>query len=546
MALFAGLDPVPGRVHFLQAGLRDRAAALGQRVLDRLKAAHEFPVGGVEEKLGLVPAFSRQVHHGEEQVANFFSESLCASLGEGGLDFVHLLAHLGQHFPGLRPVEADRGGLALELGRREQGGLSFVGLFQQVVPVRRRGRAPCSLFLLPGLDGLPLAEDGIRAVGHGVAEDVGMTPHQFLADGTGDLVDVEVTRLGGDGRVEKGLEQQIAQLVDERRAIAGTDGGADFVGLLDGVADEAFMGLFGIPRTSAGRPEHVHDLAETFERGQVGRRDHGRVVREGRKGKDKRRKSCALIRTTSPMAKHRFYLSVDQWNPECLLLEGEEAHHCVSVMRCRVGERVLLFNGRGGMAEAEIVELGRDRVRLEAVQSVASPAPAVSLTLAQAVPKGKNMDLIVQKATELGATRIVPLLTERSVVHLEAGELGKKQQKWQRVAIEACKQCGQNWLPEVVRPIRLGDYLEAESAPLRLVAALNAATRPLKAILSSFEQLPREASVLIGPEGDFTEAEVALAQARGFLPLSLGDLVLRSETAAIYSLSILGHELNAR
>lgn len=251
------------------------------------------------------------------------------------------------------------------------------------------------------------------------------------------------------------------------------------------------------------------------------------------------------------MAKHRFYIPAERWNPEHLVLEGEEAHHCLDVMRCREGDRVVVFDGAGAEAEAEIVETAKGAVKLTARLLGATPRPLAAITLGQAVPKGKNMDLIVQKATELGVSRLVPLLSERTVVQLDGEDLERKRQKWQRVAIEACKQCGQNWIPEVAPPTKVETFARQVRDPLRLVAAIGPASRPLKAILSAFGEdpggvRPSAATVMIGPEGDFTPAEIATALSHGFAPLSLGSIILRSETAALYALSILGHELADR
>lgn len=247
------------------------------------------------------------------------------------------------------------------------------------------------------------------------------------------------------------------------------------------------------------------------------------------------------------MARSRFYLAPDQWNLEDLVLSGEEARHCLEVMRCREGERIVVFNGQGTEADAEIVEASRGLARLKPLLVSETERPPASLVLAQAVPKGKNMDLIVQKATELGASRIVPLLSERTVVQIERDELERKRAKWQRVAIEACKQCGQNWLPEVEPPLGVDDYVKRPRAALRLVAAISPAARPLKTVLADWleehGELPGSAEVMVGPEGDFTPAELSTALGAGFAPITLGPIVLRSETAAIYVLSVVGHEL---
>jgi len=160
------------------------------------------------------------------------------------------------------------------------------------------------------------------------------------------------------------------------------------------------------------------------------------------------------------------------------------------------------------------------------------------------VPKGKNMDLIVQKAVELGAARIAPLLSDRTVVQLEGNDTDRKRSKWQAVALEACKQCGQNHLPEVSEPLTVRAFLEREEKKgLLLIASLQPDARPIKTVLAEHGAAPSAATILVGPEGDFTPAEIALAKSHGCLPVTLGPIILRTETAAIYCLSVLAHEL---
>jgi len=255
------------------------------------------------------------------------------------------------------------------------------------------------------------------------------------------------------------------------------------------------------------------------------------------------------------MSQHRFYISVDTWNPEALLLEDGEAKHCAEVLRCREGDRVTVFDGQGNEAIAEITSIDSDgkSIPLKLIALNKTNRPPAFLALGQAIPKGKNMDLIVQKATELGASQITPLLSERTVVKLDKAEAGKKQIKWQKVALEACKQCGQNWLPEISPIQSVEQFLTARAGrkstadELLLIAALHPDAQTLKTILSIDEtnpdSKPKTATILIGPEGDFTPAELSTAMTGGFRPMSLGPIVLRSETAAIYALSVLGHEL---
>ncbi|MFZ4774591.1 MAG: 16S rRNA (uracil(1498)-N(3))-methyltransferase [Terrimicrobiaceae bacterium] len=243
---------------------------------------------------------------------------------------------------------------------------------------------------------------------------------------------------------------------------------------------------------------------------------------------------------------HRFHLPVENW--ESATLPAEESHHCVNVMRLAANERITVFDGAGREAAAVIVEANSKGVVLKVSNAAKTLPPPCSITLVQAVPKGKNMDLIVQKAVELGASSIAPILSDRTVVQLDAAELEKKRSKWQEVALEACKQCGQNHLPTVAKPCSPKEFFErADRKELMLIASLQPDARPLKAVLADFvstnSRLPRSVIVLVGPEGDFTPAELSLAKSNGCIPITLGPIILRTETAAIYCLSVLAHEL---
>src|SRR2546423_13299553 len=155
---------------------------------------------------------------------------------------------------------------------------------------------------------------------------------------------------------------------------------------------------------------------------------------------------------------HRFYVPADNWNPDALVLSGAEAHHARDVLRLERGDRAVVFNGRGREITAEIVDLTKNELRLRRLQENETPPLRCRITLAQAIPKGKNMDLIVQKAVEIGAAEIAPLISERTIVDLGSKEAEQKQAKWQQIVIEAAKQCGQNWLPTVHAPQALKKF----------------------------------------------------------------------------------------
>jgi len=245
---------------------------------------------------------------------------------------------------------------------------------------------------------------------------------------------------------------------------------------------------------------------------------------------------------------HRFYVAPQDWSPDALILSDAEAHHARDVLRLKRGDRAVLFNGRGREITAEIIDLTKSEVRLRKLHEGETPPLRCKITLGQAIPKGKNMDLIVQKAVEIGAVEIAPLISERTIVDLDRDEAEQKRAKWQQIAIEAAKQCGQNWLPQIHTPRKLKAFFsQPGSFDLRLVGSLQPDAIHLKQILGDYtdqhRDRPATVLMLIGPEGDFTPAELALAKSNGCLPITLGPIILRVETAAIYCLSVLSYEL---
>lgn len=240
---------------------------------------------------------------------------------------------------------------------------------------------------------------------------------------------------------------------------------------------------------------------------------------------------------------HRFYLSPADWNSPTPTLDPGQSHHALDVLRFGPGDRITVFDGEGAEAPAEIRTVTGKKAQISVgPRAQAAPLPC-AITLAQAIPKGKNMDLIIQKSVELGAARVAPLLSDRTVVQLDAADAEKKRLKWHETALEACKQCGQNRLPEVTTPVSVKSFLEnGPRFDLLLIASLQPDARKIKDVLAE-HGTPRSVCVLVGPEGDFTPAELALAKSHGCQPVTLGPIILRTETAALYSLSVLAHEL---
>jgi 16S rRNA (uracil1498-N3)-methyltransferase len=247
---------------------------------------------------------------------------------------------------------------------------------------------------------------------------------------------------------------------------------------------------------------------------------------------------------------HRFYLPPNQSHGPTLVLTGAEAHHGLQVLRVRLGEQVLVLNGEGIEFHCQVQALTRDTIALKVTEKRTLPPISHKITLLQSLPKGKIIESIIQKATELGVFRLVPILSERVVVKLDDQEAARKQAKWQAIAIEALKQSGSPWLPKVEAPARPRDFLARnEKFDLPLIASLEEGSHHARKWFSEFRnrerRSPESVCVWIGPEGDFSPEETKMIRAAGCLPITLGPQVLRVETASIYCLSVINYELSA-
>ncbi|HEX9140397.1 MAG TPA: 16S rRNA (uracil(1498)-N(3))-methyltransferase [Steroidobacteraceae bacterium] len=217
------------------------------------------------------------------------------------------------------------------------------------------------------------------------------------------------------------------------------------------------------------------------------------------------------------------------------LLPRSASDHLLKVLRLRPGAELTLFDGRGGEYAARLISAARGAARIAVgEQSPIERESPLAVTLLQGLARGERMDLIVQKATELGARAIVPLLTERSVVRLDASQTAKRLAHWQAIAIGACEQCGRNRLPQIGPLTELSRVGELQLAGARLVLEPNGRETLPGAIAGC-----TEVALLIGPEGGLSDAEVEAALDDDFVPCRLGPRVLRAETAPLAALAAL-------
>ena len=224
---------------------------------------------------------------------------------------------------------------------------------------------------------------------------------------------------------------------------------------------------------------------------------------------------------------------------QILELDAQATVHLTRVLRLKAGDSLRVFNGEGGEFEARLVEVGRRAARVEldafVEREVESP---LELVLAQGVSRGERMDYTVQKAVELGVSRIIPLLTERTAVNLRDERSEKRQAHWQAVVNGACEQSGRNRVPLVEPVMKFSGLMDAASS-LPHEASKFVLHHRADTSLQSLARPQGPVYLLIGPEGGLSPAEITAATAAGFMPLRLGPRVLRTETAALAAISVL-------
>ena len=234
----------------------------------------------------------------------------------------------------------------------------------------------------------------------------------------------------------------------------------------------------------------------------------------------------------------RFYIETDLAVNMNVELTETVFHHWVKVLRAQVGEKATLFNGQGGEYDVTLVEVSKKSASVSVdTFNPDDRTPTFTALLGQVMSKGDRMDYAIQKATELGVSKIQLLTSERCEMRLKYDRDQKKIDHWQGIAIAACEQCGMNKVPEVLAPLSLQDWLASELPTTKLVLA------PNKDQVDVLADVTPDIALLIGPEGGFSEAEIQLSNNTGFINWCIGNRVLRTETAPIVALSILNYKL---
>ena len=211
-----------------------------------------------------------------------------------------------------------------------------------------------------------------------------------------------------------------------------------------------------------------------------------------------------------------------------LTLIQDSSKHLVNVLRKKEGSLIELFDGKGSSCTAEIISSQKKRVKVKLVEElVFQDRKGIKISLGQSLIKTEPFSFSIQKATELGVASMSPLYTERTVIKLKPNSTKSRKLRWQSIATHACQQCGENWLPEINEIQRLEDWAQAVKAKHKIVLYPNAETK-----LSSLT-FDDSVAIAVGPEGDFTDSEINLLTEKDFLPVKLGERVLRADTAVI-------------
>ncbi len=246
------------------------------------------------------------------------------------------------------------------------------------------------------------------------------------------------------------------------------------------------------------------------------------------------------------MVRRRFYAPPVSFQEGIVSLSSEESRHLRDVLRLKNEDEAFVFDGRGNEYSCKVQNAGHGNrpAILEVNEKVAPPCPEslLCLTLGLSLLKGEKFDLVVQKATELGVTRIIPVMTTRSEVRLtDNSGSNKRVERWRRLALEACKQAGRSVVPEIESPIEFKKFVERASGETTRLMFAEACGRTLSEVSSEINPNDRSLTALIGPEGGWDDDEIDVAKKAGWKIVTMGGRIVRAETAAIVVIALLQH-----
>lgn len=241
---------------------------------------------------------------------------------------------------------------------------------------------------------------------------------------------------------------------------------------------------------------------------------------------------------------HKFFVSKENISGNTAVITGDDVKHIYKVLRLESGDKVNINNCEGKEYLGEILSVDKKEVRVKLIKGLeVSNESNLKITLFQGLPKSSKMDLIVQKGTELGISNITPIITERVVVKSEMGEFTKTE-RWQRIALEACKQSKRSFIPEVNTPIEFEELLNrADEFDLIVVPYENEEGYGIKKLMQDISSPINNVAIVIGPEGGFEEIEINALSNKGAKIVTLGSRILRTETAGFVCAALLQYEL---
>ena len=229
----------------------------------------------------------------------------------------------------------------------------------------------------------------------------------------------------------------------------------------------------------------------------------------------------------------RLFIDFKLESNESVDLSDDASRHVSKVLRMKPGDRIQLFNGRGGYYDAEIITVGKRAVTVMVMAFVNEETESnLKITLAQGISRGQRMDYTIQKAVELGVMQLVPLVTEYSSVKLDGERIQNRLRHWRAVIINACEQCRRTRIPDVIDPVVLTEWVNQDSSAIKLIL-VPGSTQRFKDIIVPVPSL----SLLSGPEGGLSDAEISRAISAGYREIGLGPRILRTETAAVAAIN---------